>query len=522
VVDTSLVTFGAECRYLIPTDGSLGQTWTGDPDHFDDGAWSLETPGLGWENTETGTLVPAITTDIKSQMKGTNASGYFRWRFDFDNAERINAILLRVSIDDGFVAYLNGTWIGDFNAPNPALWNSAANGTRRDTAVLSTPIEIDASAFKSAVRNGSNTLAIQGMNTDLEGLDFLIDAALEVNHSHVASSLVLTESSAITARAHDGTEWSGPSTAIFVVGRTPADFSNLVVSEIMYNPPGPNAAEIAAGILDGDQFEYIELLNISAGEIDLSGVAFINGIDFMFPVGASSILQPGERILVVKNSAAFELRYGAGLGARIAGEFANDFNLRNSGEHLELVDVVGTSIRDFTYDDKAPWPDAADNGGYTIVLDLPNVSPDHNLPGNWRSSAVLGGSPGSSDTQTFAGDPHADNDGDGLLRLLEHALATSDDDPASGPDAIGISVESFTIADVTDDYLVFAFRRNLAAEGVRYTIEHSSDLLGWRAGVAILVDERNLGDGTATVRYRNPAPLSGVGREYLRLRVDLE
>ena len=522
VIDTSLVTFGTECRYFIPTDDSLGQTWTGDPDSFDDGAWSLATPGLGWENTETGTLVPAITTDIKSQMKGTNASGYFRWRFDFDNAERINALLLRVSIDDGFVAYLNGTWIGDFNAPDPSLWNSAANGTRRDTTVLSTPIEIDASAFKSAVRNGSNTLAIQGMNTDREGLDFLIDAALEVNHSLVASSLVLIESSAITARALDGTEWSGPSTATFVVGRTPADSSNLVVSEIMYNPPGPNAAEIAAGILDGDQFEYIELLNISAGEIDLSGVAFINGIDFTFPVGPSSILQPGERILVVKNVAAFELRYGVGPGDRIAGEFANDFNLRNSGEHIELVDVIGIPIRDFSYDDKAPWPGAADNGGFSIVLDLPNVNPDHNLPGSWRSSAVLGGSPGSSDTQPFAGDPQADNDGDGLPRLLEHALASSDDDPTSGPDAIGFSVESFTIADVTDDHLVFAFRRNLTAEGIRYTVEHSSDLLGWEAGGAILIDEHNLGDGTAIVRYRNLAPLSESRRGFLRLRIDLE
>ena len=290
----------------------------------------------------------------------------------------------------------------------------------------------------------------------------------------------------------------------------------------MYNPPGPNAAEIAAGILDGDQFEYIELLNISAGEIDLSGVAFINGIDFTFPVGPSSILQPGERLLVVKNVAAFELRYGAGPGDRIAGEFANDFNLRNSGEHIELVDVIGIPIRDFSYDDKAPWPGAADNGGFSIVLDLPNVNPDHNLPGSWRSSAVLGGSPGSSDTQAFAGDPQADNDGDGLPRLLEHALASSDDDPASGPDAIGFSVESFTIADVTDDYLVFAFRRNLAAEGIRYTVEHSPDLLGWEAGSAILIDESNLGDGTAIVRYRNLAPLSDSGREYLRLRIDLE
>ena len=122
----------------------------------------------------------------------------------------------------------------------------------------------------------------------------------------------------------------------------------------------------------------------------------------------------------------------------------------------------------------------------------------------------------------FIGDPIADDDRDGLTRLLEYAVGSSDANPASGLNVIGYDIESFTVADLTDDYLVFSFRRNLAAEGIRYTVEHSSDLRSWNANAAVLIDETNLGDGTAMVRYRNPAPKPASGRGYLRLNVDFE
>ena len=263
-------------------------------------------------------------------------------------------------------------------------------------------------------------------------------------------------------------------------------------------------------------------MNISSGDIDMSGVSFTNGIEFIFPADVSSMLGPGERILLVKNLTAFELRYGNAVDIRIVGEFTNNTNLRNSGERIELLGINGMPIRDFTYNDKAPWPEAADDGGFSLVLDLPHSNPDHGLPTNWRSSAGLGGSPGSSDTQMFIGDPIADDDRDGLTRLLEYAIGSSDANPASGLNAIGCDIESFTVSDLTDYYLVFSFRRNLAAEGIRYTVEHSSDLRSWNANAAVLIDETNLGDGTAMVRYRNPAPKPASGRGYLRLKVDFE
>jgi hypothetical protein len=53
--------------------------------------------------------------------------------------------------------------------------------------------------------------------------------------------------------------------------------------------------------------------------IELNGIRFINGIDFNFTESQITNLSPGQVVLVVKNRAAFEERYGSGLN--IAGEY---------------------------------------------------------------------------------------------------------------------------------------------------------------------------------------------------------
>ena len=65
--------------------------------------------------------------------------------------------------------------------------------------------------------------------------------------------------------------------------------------------------------------------------LDLRDVRFTKGIDFDFAGSEVETLQSGAFVLVVKNRAAFEARYGTGLP--VAGEYLNE-NLRNSGERL--------------------------------------------------------------------------------------------------------------------------------------------------------------------------------------------
>ncbi|MCP5117581.1 MAG: hypothetical protein GY953_42705, partial [bacterium] len=134
----------------------------------------------------------------------------------------------------------------------------------------------------------------------------------------------------------------------------------------------------------------------------LTGVRFTKGIDFDLAPGMQ--LGPGAYLLIVRNQAAFEFRYGTSFP--VAGEYRanSEANLSNGGERLKLSFGGGTPIRDLEYDDAAPWPAAADGTGSSLVLLDPATVPDHALAQNWTASITTGGSPGSAEPtgQTFA------------------------------------------------------------------------------------------------------------------------
>ncbi len=139
-----------------------------------------------------------------------------------------------------------------------------------------------------------------------------------------------------------------------------SDFTDhLRITEIMYHPAEPTGAETGVST-NRDDYEYLELKNVGNSPLDLRDVRFTKGVDFDFAGSAIEVLAAGEYVLVVKNIAAFEARYGGGLP--VAGEFDGD-NLSNSGEQLKLSFGAGIAIHDINeYDDIAPWPAAADGG----------------------------------------------------------------------------------------------------------------------------------------------------------------
>ena len=163
----------------------------------------------------------------------------------------------------------------------------------------------------------------------------------------------------------------------------------LVVSELMYHPSGDGLAE------------FIELLNISGSvTLDLRGVRFTQGVEFDFTGSAITSLAPGARVLIVRDVAAFSAAYGT--NHPVAGVFTNGTALSNSGERIKLEDADNETIREFAYDDEAPWP-AATDAGYSLVLIAPETNPDHALATNWRASTRPGGSPGGPDGRGISG-----------------------------------------------------------------------------------------------------------------------
>ena len=185
--------------------------------------------------------------------------------------------------------------------------------------------------------------------------------------------------------------WSEP--IQFIAGTaTESDLvDHLRVSEIMYNPAPPSVTEIGAGFIDNDSFEYVELANNSSDTmLDLSGVAFTDGIEFSFPIG--TMLPAGERVLVVRDTDAFLHRYGN--ESTIAGEFNS--GLSNGGERLRVEGPTAGEIIDFSYSDGDLWPQAADGVGAS--LEWIDLGAGVDLQGKhyqWQSSAAFGGSPGT-------------------------------------------------------------------------------------------------------------------------------
>jgi hypothetical protein len=130
--------------------------------------------------------------------------------------------------------------------------------------------------------------------------------------------------------------------------------TNLVFSEIMYNPPG-------AGATDGDEFEFVELKNIGTSPLDLGGLFFSSGINFTFTNGTT--LAPGQLFLLGRNAAALQTRYP---GLIVNGVYTG--KLDNGGETISISHPHAGVILSVTYNDRAPWPVAADGFGFSLVL----------------------------------------------------------------------------------------------------------------------------------------------------------
>jgi hypothetical protein len=183
----------------------------------------------------------------------------------------------------------------------------------------------------------------------------------------------------------------------------------LRIVELMYNPPG-----------SADDTEYFELLNMGTEPIQLAGVKIteFSGGGFTF---ASGMLPPGERIVVVKDQAAFAAAY-PGVTNIASGEFSG--SLSNEGELVGLLDPEGTVIQWFIYGDSnvSGWPELPDGEGYSLEYIGPlnagedplNGSPDDPFDNsvNWRTSLQEGGSPGVDGNPVLSSVADFDGDGD--------------------------------------------------------------------------------------------------------------
>ena len=201
----------------------------------------------------------------------------------------------------------------------------------------------------------------------------------------------------VTARALRGDVWSARTAASFVVG-VPATSANLRISELHFHPSDPTAVEVLAGHQSAGQFEFVELVNIGSETVDLTDVRWLQsqvgdreeGIAFDFAKSQIQRLEPGRRVLVVSDVAAFEDRYGGGLP--VAGAWTG--TLSNNREQLTLA-WNETESQQFSYDDD--WHPLTDGRGRSLEL----INAHHSdlaswgQAGSWQPSTKDGGTPGA-------------------------------------------------------------------------------------------------------------------------------
>jgi hypothetical protein len=185
--------------------------------------------------------------------------------------------------------------------------------------------------------------------------------------------------------------WSGLTNVLYSTDTAAAE-GNLVITEINYHPADPTPAELAQNAFLGDNdFEFIELRNISEGTINLAGCQFTDGVTFSFTGDAAVSLPPGGYVVVCANTAGYAVRYGA--TGTVTGPFTG--SLSNGGETLRLVAANGSLIQEITWDD-AWWPET-DGPGKSLVVYNPRASQGYGEVTNWRPSASSGGSPGAGE-----------------------------------------------------------------------------------------------------------------------------
>lgn len=317
--------------------------------------------------------------------------------------------------------------------------------------------------------------------------------------------LTLTESLTIRMRTlqpqNEDLPWSPLVEATFLVGTVAPNPDHLRITKIHYHPTAPSPTETQAGFLRRGDFEFLELSNVSAHSVHLGDLLFTDGIAFDFAEASITELAPGESLLLVRHSEAFSLRYG--LGRPVAGTYMG--GLANSGEALRLETRSGDVLLDFSFDDKAPWPETTDGEGAYLVLRAEAASQDFSSPEVWRANrgddqpgAWSGHESGYArwKRQHFPHGPSGDlddPDGDGAANLLEYAVGSDPHLASSKPD--------LTIQRSGDDVIYRYSEQSAMSPEVSVHLEFSQDLEHWTS-MSRLIPEPDQLDPTTGILWR--------------------
>ena len=213
-----------------------------------------------------------------------------------------------------------------------------------------------------------------------------------------------------------------PPTVTQKLNREPLSASSrrtgLVISEIMYHPRENTGYS--------NQLEYIELFNSQAFDERIGGYRISGAVDYTFPQG--TVLKSGAYLVVARNPSILQSFYSiTGVMGPWVG--ANTNGLPGDSGNVRLRNRQGAVLLEVPYEDKSPWPIAADGTGHSLVLSRASYG-EHSVLA-WAASDTIDGSPGRA--EPVSADPmgsvvineflaHSDFPLEDYIELYNHSL----------------------------------------------------------------------------------------------------
>jgi hypothetical protein len=213
---TILAAENAYKKVLVPT-ASVDNSWISSTS-LSDPNWRSGCGSVGYKK-DTG-YESVIGIDTGEQMYGKQTSCYIHIPFTVSgDPNRFNSLVLNLRYDDGFIAYINGVEVQRSAFTGTPARNSAALENHQTDQFES----FDISGHLKILNQGSNVLAIQGLNASASSSNFLISAELLAGQGSISPigstglspaavrysrPITITKSTQVKSRVLDGSTWS--------------------------------------------------------------------------------------------------------------------------------------------------------------------------------------------------------------------------------------------------------------------------------------------------------------------------
>lgn len=412
----------ATATYFVPTDNSLGTSWTGTG--FDDDSWSSGTAGFGYDDNTT--YLSAISTTVDPDAINAGSTTIMT-RFEFDvtqqDLDELQNLILRMKVDDGFVAYINGEEVARVGVSGTVNWNTTASNRDDNTAQQFQNFNITDVASELFV--GTNILAIQVVNQTATSSDMLLQPELLTNFNATSGGATIPAVQAISA-------------------------GMVTFGTMDFNPESGNQDE-----------EYVQIVNNANVAADLTGWSIDGGIEHEFYAG--TVIPANSSMYIAKDAVSFRGRAtgpSGGQGLFVQGNY--DGNLNNLGEVLMLMDQSGQVIDQVTSPD-----DPTDVQAYLRVTEI------NYHPADPSSQAEIDASVGDDNKFEFI-----------ELRNMSDSV-TLDLTGVHFDDAITFDFTGSNVTTLAPGEFVLVVN-NQAAFEARYGTEYSALIAGEYGGVSSL------------------------------------